>query len=109
MALKDKKLVKKIRGGIKMEESYLKVSYHSVLDEETKFVEFYPNDDVNKSQSSNDTYPTAMHLAFVLKVEDEVLPAIRTLKDSIKEKAEAYKDLVKIGRTHNIGRNHRLY
>lgn len=43
MALKDKKLVKKIRGGIKMEESYLKVSYHSVLDEETKFVEFYPN------------------------------------------------------------------
>ncbi|HLS36567.1 MAG TPA: class II fumarate hydratase, partial [Bacillota bacterium] len=70
------------------------------LTEQNSDLTLHPNDDVNKSQSSNDTYPTAMHLAFVLKVEDEVLPAIRTLKDSIKEKAEAYKDLVKIGRTH---------
>src|SRR5690625_1065914 len=70
------------------------------LTEQNSELTLHPNDDVNKSQSANDTYPTAMHLAFVLKVEDEVMPAIRTLKHSIKEKAEAYKDLVKIGRTH---------
>src|SRR5690625_4702354 len=60
----------------------------------------HPNDDVNKSQSSNDTYPTAMHIAFVLKVEDEVLPALRVLKDRLEEKMNQYMDLVKIGRTH---------
>ncbi|HIV75626.1 MAG TPA: class II fumarate hydratase [Candidatus Pseudogracilibacillus intestinigallinarum] len=60
----------------------------------------HPNDDVNKSQSSNDTYPTALHVAVVLKLEDTVLPALRVLKDSINVKAEAFKDVVKIGRTH---------
>lgn len=70
------------------------------LKEQKSDLTLHPNDDVNKSQSSNDTYPTAMHLAFVLKVEDEVLPAIRVLKDRIGEKAEQYQDLVKIGRTH---------
>src|SRR5699024_3542758 len=60
----------------------------------------HPNDDVNKSQSSNDTYPTAMHVAAVLKVEDKVLPAIQTLKDSVKAKMDAFQDVVKIGRTH---------
>lgn len=60
----------------------------------------HPNDDVNKSQSSNDTYPTALHVAAVLKLEDTVLPALRVLKDSINVKAEAFKDVVKIGRTH---------
>jgi len=60
----------------------------------------HPNDDVNKSQSSNDTYPTAMHVAAVLKVEDKVLPAIQTLKDSVKVKMDAFQDVVKIGRTH---------
>lgn len=60
----------------------------------------HPNDDVNKSQSSNDTYPTALHIAAVLKLEDTVLPAIKVLKDSIGKKVEAFKDIVKIGRTH---------
>ncbi|EQB35101.1 MULTISPECIES: class II fumarate hydratase [Virgibacillus] len=60
----------------------------------------HPNDDVNKSQSSNDTYPTAMHIAFVLKLEDTVLPAVRTLKDTLKVKMEKFNDIVKIGRTH---------
>lgn len=62
--------------------------------------QLHPNDDVNKSQSSNDTYPTAMHIAAVLKVEDVVLPSIRTLKHTFKEKMEAFQDIVKIGRTH---------
>lgn len=60
----------------------------------------HPNDDVNKSQSSNDTYPTALHIAAVLKLEDTVLPAISTFKATLKEKMEAFKDIVKIGRTH---------
>ncbi|RKQ31257.1 class II fumarate hydratase [Oceanobacillus halophilus] len=60
----------------------------------------HPNDDVNKSQSSNDTYPTAMHIAFVLKLEDYVVPAVQTLKDTLKEKMDAFSDIVKIGRTH---------
>ncbi|WP_047982521.1 class II fumarate hydratase [Ornithinibacillus contaminans] len=60
----------------------------------------HPNDDVNKSQSSNDTYPTAMHIAAVLKLEDEVLPALQTLKQTFKTKMEAFSSIVKIGRTH---------
>lgn len=60
----------------------------------------HPNDDVNKSQSSNDTYPTAMHVASVSIVEDKVLPAVQVLKDSLKVKKDNFKDIVKIGRTH---------
>ncbi|MFZ3577331.1 class II fumarate hydratase [Virgibacillus sp. DJP39] len=60
----------------------------------------HPNDDVNKSQSSNDTYPTGMHIASVLKLENEVLPATRKLKDSLKVKMDTFQDIVKIGRTH---------
>ncbi|ASN06607.1 class II fumarate hydratase [Virgibacillus necropolis] len=63
-------------------------------------VKLHPNDDVNKSQSSNDTYPTGMHIAAVLKLEESVLPAVRTLKDSLKVKMDAFQDIVKIGRTH---------
>ncbi|SFL40818.1 fumarase, class II [Gracilibacillus orientalis] len=63
-------------------------------------VTLHPNDDVNKSQSSNDTYPTALHIAAVRKLEDVVLPALATLKATIKEKMEAFDDVVKIGRTH---------
>lgn len=70
------------------------------LEKEGSELRLHPNDDVNKSQSSNDTYPTAMHIAFVLKLEDKVLPAVRTLKQTLKEKAEAFHDIVKIGRTH---------
>ncbi|MCF3942017.1 class II fumarate hydratase [Oceanobacillus alkalisoli] len=70
------------------------------LEEEGSELRLHPNDDVNKSQSSNDTYPTAMHIAFVLKLEDHVLPAVDVLKKTLKEKADAFTDIVKIGRTH---------
>ncbi|MEC5423714.1 class II fumarate hydratase [Virgibacillus sp. C22-A2] len=70
------------------------------LQEEGSEVKLHPNDDVNKSQSSNDTYPTAMHIASVLKMEDVVLPAVRALKETLNEKMNAFKDIVKIGRTH---------
>ncbi|MEJ8776645.1 class II fumarate hydratase [Pseudogracilibacillus sp. ICA-222130] len=70
------------------------------LQEKGSDLTLHPNDDVNKSQSSNDTYPTALHVAAVLKLEDTVLPALRVLKDSINVKAEAFKEVVKIGRTH---------
>ncbi|MFC2947932.1 class II fumarate hydratase [Virgibacillus sediminis] len=70
------------------------------LDEKGSDLKLHPNDDVNKSQSSNDTYPTAMHIASVLKLEDTVLPAVQTFKGTLKEKSEAFMDIVKIGRTH---------
>lgn len=60
----------------------------------------HPNDDVNKSQSSNDTYPTAMHIAAYKMVTETTLPGIKTLRDTLAKKAEAYKDIVKTGRTH---------
>src|SRR5699024_12569956 len=60
----------------------------------------HPNDDVNKSQSSNDTYPTALHIAAVLKLEDHVLPAIEVLKDTIKKTSDAFMDVFKLGPTH---------
>jgi len=60
----------------------------------------HPNDDVNKSQSSNDTYPTALHVASVIAVEERLLPAIAKLKATLQAKSEAYANLVKIGRTH---------
>ncbi|MHC9159722.1 MULTISPECIES: class II fumarate hydratase [Exiguobacterium] len=63
-------------------------------------ITIHPNDDVNKSQSSNDTYPTAMHIAAILSVQDDVLPAIDSLYQTLSQKAEAFKDIVKIGRTH---------
>ena len=70
------------------------------LEENGKEVRLHPNDDVNKSQSSNDTYPTALHIAAVKKVEEYVLPALQQMKKTLKEKSEQYMDLVKIGRTH---------
>lgn len=70
------------------------------LKEQESDVRLHPNDDVNKSQSSNDTYPTALHIAAVLKLEEEVVPALRVLKDTLGKKAEDFKDIVKIGRTH---------
>ncbi|MEH7887553.1 class II fumarate hydratase [Elizabethkingia meningoseptica] len=62
--------------------------------------EIHPNDDVNKSQSSNDTYPTAMHIAAYKKVVEHTIPAVEKLKNTLREKAEAFKNIVKIGRTH---------
>lgn len=60
----------------------------------------HPNDDVNKSQSSNDTYPTAMHIAAYKMVMETTIPGVEKLRDTLSEKAEAFKDVVKIGRTH---------
>ena len=60
----------------------------------------HPNDHVNMSQSSNDTFPTAMHIASVLAVETALLPSLRELEKSLHKKAEEFQDIVKIGRTH---------
>ena len=60
----------------------------------------HPNDDVNKSQSSNDTYPTAMHIAAYKKVVEVTIPGVEKLRDTLKAKSEAFANVVKIGRTH---------
>ncbi len=60
----------------------------------------HPNDDVNRSQSSNDTFPTAMHIAAVQALEARTLPQLRRLRDALREKAGLWDDVVKIGRTH---------
>ena len=60
----------------------------------------HPNDDVNMSQSSNDTFPTAMHIAAVMEISDRLIPSVKRLRDALNVKAVAYKDVVKIGRTH---------
>jgi fumarate hydratase class II len=60
----------------------------------------HPNDDVNMSQSSNDTFPAAMHIAAAERVRNALIPAIRSIRDAIVAKAEEFKDIVKIGRTH---------
>ncbi|TDQ17440.1 fumarase class II [Algoriphagus boseongensis] len=60
----------------------------------------HPNDDVNKSQSSNDTYPTAMHIAAYKMVVETTIPGVQKLRDTLAAKAEAFKNVVKIGRTH---------
>ncbi len=60
----------------------------------------HPNDDVNKSQSSNDTFPTAMNIASVEAIYGQLLPAVTTLRDELNKKSNEFKDIVKIGRTH---------
>ncbi len=69
----------------------------SLLDEKKQL---NPNDDVNKSQSSNDTFPTAMHIAAYKTLTDVTLPGLKTLRDTLAEKSKAYMKIVKIGRTH---------
>jgi len=59
-----------------------------------------PNDDVNKSQSSNDTFPTGMHIACYKMVVETTIPGVKKLRDTFKKKSEEFKDVVKIGRTH---------
>ncbi|WP_075341411.1 class II fumarate hydratase [Tenacibaculum agarivorans] len=59
-----------------------------------------PNDDVNKSQSSNDTFPTGMHIAAYKKVVEVTIPGVEQLRDTLQAKSEAFADVVKIGRTH---------
>ena len=60
----------------------------------------HPNDHVNMSQSSNDTYPTAMHIAAAEEIEHRLIPALTGLRDALNDKAVAWKDIIKIGRTH---------
>ncbi|MGP8009604.1 MAG: lyase family protein, partial [Acidimicrobiales bacterium] len=60
----------------------------------------HPNDDVNMSQSSNDTFPTAMHIAVVMEITDRLVPAVSRLRDALNDKAVDFKDVTKIGRTH---------
>ncbi len=59
-----------------------------------------PNDDVNKSQSSNDTFPTGMHIAAYKKIAETTIPGVKQLRDTLKNKSIAFKNVVKIGRTH---------
>ncbi|MFC7392294.1 class II fumarate hydratase [Scopulibacillus cellulosilyticus] len=73
---------------------------NQILKEKNSEARVHPNDDVNKSQSSNDTFPTAMHVAAVLAVEDDLVPALHKLRNTLKEKEEAFQDIIKIGRTH---------
>ena len=60
----------------------------------------HPNDDVNMSQSSNDTFPTAMHLAAVNQLQKELIPSVQKLRDALAKKSVEFKSLIKIGRTH---------
>jgi len=68
------------------------------LNDKEKFI--HPNDDVNKSQSSNDTFPTAMHIAAYKMLMDVTIPGIQKLHDTLAEKSKAFMHVVKIGRTH---------
>ncbi|KAG1229331.1 hypothetical protein G6F68_006753 [Rhizopus microsporus] len=60
----------------------------------------HPNDHVNMSQSSNDTFPTAMHVAAVVEIHHRLIPALTTLRDALQAKSDEFKDIIKIGRTH---------
>ncbi|MGD2182786.1 class II fumarate hydratase [Lusitaniella coriacea] len=60
----------------------------------------HPNDHVNLSQSSNDTFPTAMHIAAVERIQQHLVPRVKTLRDALQEKGSAFEEIVKIGRTH---------
>ena len=68
------------------------------LNDEKKFI--HPNDDVNKSQSSNDTFPTGMHIAAYKMIVETTIPGVERLRDTLDEKSKAFMHVVKIGRTH---------
>ncbi len=68
------------------------------LNDENKFI--HPNDDVNKSQSSNDTFPTGMHIAAYKMIVETTIPGVERLRDTLDEKSKAFMHVVKIGRTH---------
>ncbi|MDQ0268974.1 class II fumarate hydratase [Cytobacillus purgationiresistens] len=73
---------------------------NELLEENGEKEGVHPNDDVNMSQSSNDTFPTAMHIASLKEITNDLLPSLQKLKETIKEKENAYQYIVKIGRTH---------
>jgi len=77
---------------------YAHVQAGGKLTDEKKVL--HPNDDVNKSQSSNDTYPTAMHIAAYKMVVEVTIPGMELLANTLEEKSKAFKDIVKTGRTH---------
>lgn len=60
----------------------------------------HPNDHVNKSQSSNDTFPTAMHIAVAVEINKALLPAVEGLHNALKKKSKEFEKIIKIGRTH---------
>jgi fumarate hydratase class II len=68
--------------------------------DDSQDLKIHPNDHVNMSQSSNDTFPTAMHIAAVMDLEDNLLPALSVLAQTLHEKSKAFASIVKIGRTH---------
>ena len=68
------------------------------LEDNEKFI--HPNDDVNKSQSSNDTFPTGMHIAVYKKVVEVTIPGVKKLRDTLQQKSNSFGEVVKIGRTH---------
>ncbi|NET46047.1 MAG: class II fumarate hydratase [Okeania sp. SIO2B3] len=63
-------------------------------------IPIHPNDHVNMSQSSNDTFPTAMHIASAIALQEKLLPKVKKMRDALQEKSEVFSDIVKIGRTH---------
>ena len=60
----------------------------------------HPNDDVNRSQSSNDTFPTVMHIAAVMETKERLIPNLKKLTEGLRAKSKEFDDIVKIGRTH---------
>jgi fumarate hydratase, class II len=73
---------------------------NEILRDQNSNEKIHPNDDVNMSQSSNDTFPTAMHMAAYMYLNENLLPSIHVLKNALIEKEEAFAKIVKIGRTH---------
>lgn len=73
---------------------------NEVLSEKGSELKIHPNDDVNRSQSSNDTFPTAMHIAALKDVKERLLPALQRLKKTVEEKSQLFDNVIKIGRTH---------
>ena len=73
---------------------------NELLQEQGSEARIHPNDDVNKSQSSNDTFPTALHVAAVLSVEDHLYPSLIELKETLHQKMQDNEHIIKIGRTH---------
>ncbi|MDM5331854.1 class II fumarate hydratase [Ureibacillus composti] len=73
---------------------------NQLLEQQNSSERVHPNDDVNKSQSSNDTFPTALHIAAVEMVENYLIPRLHQLKATLEDKSNQFKDIIKIGRTH---------
>ncbi|SDY90128.1 fumarate hydratase, class II [Evansella caseinilytica] len=73
---------------------------NEILEKNGQQLRLHPNDDVNRSQSSNDTFPTAMHIAALKSIQTKLLPSLNTLKETLQQKQEEFAHTIKIGRTH---------